>query len=223
VNIVLRYPKVSLVVLILIWGLGYPVMKVGLAYCPPLIFAGLRAMTGGLVLAVLALRSGEALNFHDTWRAMLASLVFNVLLFFGTSAIAIKFLPSGIASILLVRPAHHGGRTWRTFYSTKSLTQRKFIGLLVGFIRGRHHQLQRPHRRLITLWRRHGIALCAWAGLSAPCLSNAKTRARFTGLLPLPFLAGGLALVSHRPGLGRAAQRDCLEHALSSSPFSGVA
>lgn len=132
-NLVLRYHKTFLVILILIWGMGYPVMKVGLAYCPPLIFAGLRAMLGGLVLAMLALRSGEALNLQENWRAMLASLVFNVLLFFGSSAIAIKFLPSGIASVLLyAQPIMVG--VLAHFLLNEILTQRKFIGLLVGFL-----------------------------------------------------------------------------------------
>lgn len=132
-NLIHRYHKVSLVLLILIWGTGYPVMKVGLAYCPPLIFAGLRAMVGGLILAMIALKSGQPLNLENTWRGMLASLFFNVLLFFGSSAIAIQLLPSGIASILLyAQPVMVG--MLAHFLLNEVLTQRKFIGLLVGFL-----------------------------------------------------------------------------------------
>jgi drug/metabolite transporter (DMT)-like permease len=133
VNLIHRYHKVSLVLLILIWGMGYPVMKVGLAYCPPLIFTGLRAMVGGLILAMIALKSGQPLNLENTWRGMLASLFFNVLLFFGSSAIAVKFLPSGIASILLyAQPVMVG--MLAHFLLNEVLTRRKFIGLLVGFL-----------------------------------------------------------------------------------------
>jgi hypothetical protein len=39
--------------------------------------------------------------------------------------------------------------------------------------------------------------------------------------IALPFLAGGLALVSHRLCIRRAPQRDCLEHALHHYPFMG--
>ncbi|HEY8856359.1 MAG TPA: DMT family transporter [Rugosibacter sp.] len=191
-NIVLRYPKVSLVVLIMIWGMGYPIMKVGLAYCPPLIFAGLRAMTGGLVLAGLALRSGEALNFRDTWRAMLASLVFNVLLFFGTSAIAIKFLPSGIASVLLyAQPIMVG--LLAHFLLNEALTQRKFTGLLIGFI-GVAIISYKGFTGDLSLY---GVAMGLLSALGwaiGTVFIKRKSPRSIYWFIALPFLAGGLSL-----------------------------
>jgi EamA-like transporter family. len=90
-------------------------------------------MVGGLILAMIALKSGQPLNLENTWRGMLASLFFNVLLFFGSSAIAVKFLPSGIASILLyAQPVMVG--MLAHFLLNEVLTRRKFIGLLVGFL-----------------------------------------------------------------------------------------
>lgn len=128
-----RYPKVFLGILILIWGLGYPIMKFGLQFCPPLLFTGLRAMISGLVLFSFALHSGEHLNLQKTWKALLISTLFNVLLFFGASAIAVKFLPSGIAAILLyAQPIIIG--LLAHFLLAEVLTLRKMTGLVFGFL-----------------------------------------------------------------------------------------
>ncbi len=191
-NIVLRYHKIFLVILILIWGMGYPVMKVGLAYCPPLIFAGLRAMLGGLALAMLALHSGEALNFGDNWRAMLASLVFNVLLFFGSSAIAIKFLPSGIASILLyAQPIMVG--VLAHFLLGEILTRRKLIGLLVGFL-GVAIISYKGLTGDLSLYG-IGMGLLSALGWAIGTVSIKRKNPRsIYWFISLPFLAGGFSL-----------------------------
>ena len=39
-SLIARHPHLALMLLVLIWGVGYPIMKIGLAYCPPLLFAG---------------------------------------------------------------------------------------------------------------------------------------------------------------------------------------
>jgi drug/metabolite transporter (DMT)-like permease len=145
-------------------------------------------------LAVLALRSGEALNFHDdNWRAMLASLVFNVLLIF--------WHVGHCDQVFTVRDCLHSACTpspsWWAYLAhfllNEALTQRKFIGLLVGFI---------------------GVAIISYKGLTG----DLSLYGVFMGLLSalgwaigtvfikrknprsiywfiaLPFLAGGLAL-----------------------------
>lgn len=132
-HLINRYPKVFLAIVILIWGLGYPLMKFGLQFCPPLLFTGLRTVISGLVLLSLAIQSGESLNFRQTWKALLISTIFNVLLFFGASAFAVKFLPSGIASILLyAQPIMVG--LLAHFLLNEVLTLRKTVGLLFGFL-----------------------------------------------------------------------------------------
>jgi len=133
VHLINRYPKVSLSILILIWGLGYPVMKFGMQFSPPLIYTGLRTIISGMFLMALAFYSGEPLNLRDTWKALLISTVFNVLLFFGASAFAVQLLPSGIASILLyAQPIMVG--LLAHFLLHELLTLRKITGLLFGFL-----------------------------------------------------------------------------------------
>lgn len=131
-NIISRRPHLFLAVLILIWGLGYPVMKIGLGYCPPLTFAGLRAVIAALALIALAVYAGESIHLRTAWPALLISTVFNVGLFFGLSTISVYYLPAGLASVLLyIQPIIVGGLAHWMLGET--LTRKKLAGLLIGF------------------------------------------------------------------------------------------
>ncbi len=55
-----RYTMVMFVLLIVIWGSGIPIIKIGLEYCPPILFSGLRMFLGGLLMAVVAALWGGA-------------------------------------------------------------------------------------------------------------------------------------------------------------------
>ena len=131
-SLIARHPHLALMLLVLIWGVGYPIMKIGLAYCPPLLFAGLRAIGGGLLLAVLAMRSGELPDVAGTWPALALSALFNVLLFFGLSTLSVKLLPAGIASVVLyLQPIFIAGLAH--LWLGERLTRTKMAGLLLGF------------------------------------------------------------------------------------------
>lgn len=45
----------ALLLLVFVWGASWPVYKLALPYTPPLLFAGMRAVIGGLILAALHL------------------------------------------------------------------------------------------------------------------------------------------------------------------------
>jgi len=120
-------------VLILIWGLGYPVMKIGLQYSPPLIFAGLRAVIGAVFLASLALYYSESIDLRASWPALTISTVFNVGLFFGLSTISVYYLPAGLASVLLyIQPIVVG--LLAHWLLGETLTRKKLLGLILGFV-----------------------------------------------------------------------------------------
>ena len=119
--------------LILIWGLGYPVMKIGLEYAPPLIFAGLRAVIAATFLASLALYQREFIDLRKTWPALTISTIFNVGLFFGLSTISVYHLPAGLASVLLyIQPIVVG--LLAHWLLGEILTRKKLIGLVLGFM-----------------------------------------------------------------------------------------
>lgn len=45
---------VLLAVLIIIWGASWPIYKFAVSFMPPLLFAGVRAFLGGLILLLIA-------------------------------------------------------------------------------------------------------------------------------------------------------------------------
>jgi drug/metabolite transporter (DMT)-like permease len=90
-----------LVGLTIVWGLNWPVMKVGVQDYPPLTF---RAMSMWLGIPVLALGL-KMLKVPFTiprahWRELLILAVFNMFIWHGCIIIAIKLLSSGRAAIL---------------------------------------------------------------------------------------------------------------------------
>lgn len=195
-----RYPRISLSILILIWGLGYPVMKIGLQYCPPLLFAGLRALISGVILASLALQNGEPLNFQQTWKAMLISMTFNVMLFFGTASIAVKFLPSGIASILLyAQPIMIGFLAH--FLLGEILTQRKLTGLLFGFT-GVAIISYKGIAGDLSLYGVFMGLLSALGWTLGTILVKRKNPRSIYWFIALPFIGGGLLLCALGTALG---------------------
>ena len=53
--------------LVVFWGSAFPVIKVGLEYSPPMIFAGLRTLLGGLAMTLAALALRENLRLRHNW------------------------------------------------------------------------------------------------------------------------------------------------------------
>lgn len=93
------WPLLFLVVLL--WGCNWPVMKVGLAYIPPLHFAAARMILGGVTLALVA----AALGVLRPPRRADMPLVLGVGLlqmagFLGLVTIALQYVPAGRSAIL---------------------------------------------------------------------------------------------------------------------------
>jgi drug/metabolite transporter (DMT)-like permease len=90
-----------LVGLTLVWGLNWPVMKLGVQDYPPLTF---RAWSIWLGIPVLALGlKWLKVPFavpRAYWRELLVLAVFNMFIWHGTMIIAVKLLTSGRAAIL---------------------------------------------------------------------------------------------------------------------------
>lgn len=90
-----------LLAVIVIWGVNWPVMKVGVGYMPPLLFAGTRMVIGCAVLFLVAAWAGE-LRRPD--RRDLP-VIFGVGLlqmagFVGLISVALQIVPAGRSAIL---------------------------------------------------------------------------------------------------------------------------
>lgn len=122
-----------LVLLIFIWGASWPVYKVALSHTPPLLFAGMRAAIGGLLLALLLFNRRDKLKWRENWRYYCISALFNTVLFFGIQTVGLNYLPGGLFSILVYfQPVLLGLFAW--IWLGEFMTPLKIIGLFIGFL-----------------------------------------------------------------------------------------
>lgn len=123
----------ALISLVVIWGVSWPIYKLSVAYTPPLLFAGLRAMLGGLLLAALIFKMRNKLNWRNNWTKYCISAFFNTILFFGLHTIGLIYLPGGLFSVLVYfQPVLLGLFAW--IWLGESMTPVKMIGLVIGFL-----------------------------------------------------------------------------------------
>ncbi|NOT10038.1 MAG: DMT family transporter [Gemmatimonadales bacterium] len=87
--------------LALVYAACYSAIKAGLAYAPPLRFAGMRAVLGGAaLLGLVALRRKPVLPPRRLWPAIAALAVTGTFLSFGAMFLAPGHTGAGIASVL---------------------------------------------------------------------------------------------------------------------------
>ena len=124
--------RAAIALLILAWGATFAAVKVGLESSPPILFAGLRALLGGAVMAALAWsRTGRpVLAGQGRDYTLLTAL--NVLLFIGLQTVAIGLLPSGLAAVLIyLQPVLVGLLAW--WLLAEPMTPSRIVGLVLGF------------------------------------------------------------------------------------------
>ncbi|WP_411344319.1 DMT family transporter [Paenibacillus sp. WLX1005] len=118
--------------LVFLWGISWSIYKVALAYTPPVLFAGLRTLIGGLLLIIIMLPRRRLIRWKQNWRAYAISGLLNVALFYGLQTVGLMYLPSGLFSVLVyLQPVLVGLFAW--MWLGESMSWRKVIGLLLGF------------------------------------------------------------------------------------------
>jgi drug/metabolite transporter (DMT)-like permease len=127
-----RFVVLAFFLLVLFWGSAFSVVKIGLDYSSPVLFAGLRSVLGGLAMVLAAFLWGGRPNLRRDWPVFLLLALFNVVLFVGLQTYAIQYLPSGSAAVLVyLQPILVGLLAWLILDET--LTAAKIFGLLLGF------------------------------------------------------------------------------------------
>ena len=92
---------IVLVLLTLVWGLNWPVMKLGVQDYPPLTFRALSLWIGWLVLALVVAQQRLSLSVARVhWPRLALLALFNMVLWNSLMILAIPLLPSGRAAIL---------------------------------------------------------------------------------------------------------------------------
>ncbi len=127
-----RFVVLAFSLLVLFWGSSFAVVKIGLDYSPPLLFAGLRILLGGFAMVLAAILWGGSPNLRRDWPVFLLLALFNAVLFVGLQTYAILYLPSGSAAVLVyLQPILVGVLAWLIL--GEPLSAAKLVGLLLGF------------------------------------------------------------------------------------------
>ncbi|WMT39523.1 DMT family transporter [Paenibacillus sp. D2_2] len=122
-----------LIFLVVVWGVNWPLSKVALEYAPPVLFAGLRTLIGGVLLIVVALPSYKKLNLRRNWPMYLFSSLLNIVLYYGLQTIGLQYLPAGLFSaIVFLQPVLLGIFSW--LWLGESMYGLKMVGLFLGFL-----------------------------------------------------------------------------------------
>ena len=193
-----RFVVLAFASLVLFWGSAFAVVKVGLGYSPPLLFAGLRSLTGGLAMVLAAVIWGGNPKLRRDWPVFLLLTLFNVALFIGLQTYAIVYLPSGSAAVLVyLQPILVGLLAWPIL--GESLTAAQVVGLLLGFsgiVAVSAGSFSGSVGALSPLGVTLGAisALC-WA-LGTVFFKKYEARVSTLWAVALPFVAGGVMLTA---------------------------
>ncbi|MBU8880879.1 DMT family transporter [Bacillus sp. FJAT-29790] len=125
--------NVALLLLIIIWGVSWPIYKLAVPYTPPLLFAGMRALIGGLLLAAFLFNMRSKINWREKWPKYCISALLNSVLFFGLQTFGLIYLPGGLLSVLVYfQPVLLGLFAW--IWLGEKMSPIKIMGLLIGFL-----------------------------------------------------------------------------------------
>jgi drug/metabolite transporter (DMT)-like permease len=193
-----RFVVLAFALLVLFWGSSFAVVKVGLEYSPPVLFAGSRSLIGGLAMVLAALLWGGSPNLRRDWPVFLLLASFNVVLFVGLQTYAILYLPSGSAAVLVyLQPILVGLLAWPIL--GEKLTAAKACGLLLGFfgivavsagsISGAADALS-PSGVVLG-----AASALSWA-LGTVFFKKYEARVSTLWAVAMPFLAGGVVLTA---------------------------
>lgn len=118
----------------LVWGTTYLAIRIALETIPPMLMAGLRYVTAGLILTVTLRLRGERMPERDAWRSL---VVLGILLIgFGNGGVvwAEQTVTSGLTAVLVATsPFWMVGIDALTPHG-EPLTLRKTVGLIIGFV-----------------------------------------------------------------------------------------
>ncbi|WP_232699495.1 DMT family transporter [Brevibacillus daliensis] len=123
----------SIAFLVIIWGFSWSIYKVALLYTPPILFAGMRSLIGGILLTIFILPTWKKIKWKENWFRYGISALLNAVLFYGLQSVGLLYLPGGLFSVLVYfQPVLIGLFAWMWLGEKMSFS--KFAGLLIGFL-----------------------------------------------------------------------------------------
>jgi len=193
-----RFGVLAFAVLVLAWSSSFSVVKVGLDYAPPVLFAGGRTLLSGVIMTAVAFVWGGAPNLRRDWRVFAFLGTFNVVLFIGAQTFAVLYLPSGTAAVLIyLQPILVGVLAWTVL--GEPLTATKVLGLLLGFagiVAVSSAGLLDAAGEVTLVGVVSGVASALFWALGMVGFKKYEARISTLWAVALPFLMGGAVLTT---------------------------
>lgn len=154
-----------LVLLTMIWGINWPVMKMGVTGFPPLTFRSMCLWLGTPVLGLALLAMKVPFRIPRThWRELLVLAVFNMFIWHALIIVAVQSLSSGRAAILGYTMPIFSALLGGLFFSNQ-LAKRSWVGVAaasLGVLLLLWHEVSNLSGRPVGVLLALGAA-CAWA------------------------------------------------------------
>ncbi|MDP8949564.1 MAG: DMT family transporter [Actinomycetota bacterium] len=193
-----RFVVLAFSLLVLFWGSAFAVVKIGLDFSPPVLFAGLRTLIGGLAMVAVAFLWGGSPNLRRDWPVFLLLALFNVVLFIGLQTYAILYLPSGSAAVLVyLQPILVGLLAWLVL--GEPLSAAKLVGLLLGFsgiVAVSMESISGDTNAISPVGVILGAASALSWALGTVYFKQYEARVSTLWAVAVPFLIGGVALTA---------------------------
>ncbi|HVO88857.1 MAG TPA: DMT family transporter [Casimicrobiaceae bacterium] len=121
-----------IVVVTLLWGCNWPMLKIGVSEIPPLTFRGLTLSFAALAMLAIAKLSGDSVQIPRGWRIKVAILAFfNIALWNGFTLFGVQQMSAG-RSVILAYTMPLWATLIATFMLEEPLSPRKLTGLVLG-------------------------------------------------------------------------------------------
>ena len=124
---------VSMILIYVIWGGVFSVLRVGIEYIPPLTFSGLRFIIGGTLLVLIGFIVRTPFPAKEDWGALSVLGLFHTTLTFSLVTYAMQFVEAGLTAILMYTYPLQVNILAHFFLPGERLNARKTAGLVVGF------------------------------------------------------------------------------------------
>jgi drug/metabolite transporter (DMT)-like permease len=182
----------------LVWGSSYLAMRIGVQHLSPTLFAGVRFVLAGALLAgFAALRGARLPQGAREWKHVLVMGVLTVLISNGINNWAIQWVPSNQAALLNATSAFFIAGLGTFGPRGHALSTRSQVGLVIGFVGA-----------ALILWPRSGFtfeALGPQLTILVACLSwaagtlyyrSVKVQTDALMFTALQMLTGGVMIVA---------------------------
>lgn len=116
----------------LLWGLSWPLMRIGLDALPPFTFRSLMTPAAGVLLLVIAALRGERIAVpRESWGVLVLAALLNIAAWHAFSAFGVAHMESGRASVIaFTMPLWAALLAWAVL--REQLTGRHLLALALG-------------------------------------------------------------------------------------------